>query len=523
MIKQQSSPLTISTPILTTTTPPLPLPLNNNPITPSSSIFRPQYLFFILIISTLFAIWRLLTSVLEIQDNSIYWKKSSSWIQHSTGSDDKSNHHQAENEFFKHLNKDIDIDNDKESNWTRNDILLPRTYHGPYSELDMSNPKKRYFLYSASGGFNNQRMELEYALMIGKFLNRTVYIPQVGKHTQMWWKYEALEPRHLFPMDRVIDFKPLLKITPCVPLDIPVHEFATVVEKKIGSEQVTTIFHQSNAGWTERNLEPFLSNKKKLLYFRGGNIYHQWWPWTRMLQVRRAVRFSPMLRNTALGLIMDKFSLDKPQSINLPRLEGSQIVKYNAVHVRLGDYADRTPSSSSYERRCVNQGFTPDVPLVVATEPNPPKGFFNSLCKPSGTFKCIFSKDFNRTLVKQYMDVFPPGQIRNDMLGLVEQLVCVGADRFVGTDFSTFSYSISFMRKNKGAAFPEIAKVKGLKLAREMNNKISTTDSSNSNNNNNNNKGMISADLSADISMEDDSDDDSDSSIVMDENNNNDK
>lgn len=31
---------------------------------------------------------------------------------------------------------------------------------------------KRYFMYSPSGGFNNQRKELEYALKIAKLLNR---------------------------------------------------------------------------------------------------------------------------------------------------------------------------------------------------------------------------------------------------------------------------------------------------------------------------------------------------------------
>ena len=41
------------------------------------------------------------------------------------------------------------------------------------------------------------------------------------------------------------------------------------------------------------------------------------------------------------------------------------------------------------------------------------------------------------------------------MLGIVEQLVCVLARKFVPTDFSTFSAFILFMRKNRAVSFPE--------------------------------------------------------------------
>ena len=61
---------------------------------------------------------------------------------------------------------------------------LPRTSQLTYNVLD---PSQKYFLYSPSGGFSNQRAEIENAMMIGKILNRTVIIPEIGKHAQMWW------------------------------------------------------------------------------------------------------------------------------------------------------------------------------------------------------------------------------------------------------------------------------------------------------------------------------------------------
>jgi len=59
----------------------------------------------------------------------------------------------------------------------------PRTALGPYNDYV---PGRKYFIYSPSGGWNNQRECLENAMEIGKLLNRTVYVPMAGKHTQFW-------------------------------------------------------------------------------------------------------------------------------------------------------------------------------------------------------------------------------------------------------------------------------------------------------------------------------------------------
>ena len=164
-----------------------------------------------------------------------------------------------------------------------------------------------------------------------------------------------------------------------------------------------------------------------------------------MRDLRHRVRYTPLLRDTALRLVKKRFGLPG---------------KFNAVHVRLGDYTPRTPAAATYEKRCRGAGLSPDLPLYVSTEPNPPKGFFNALCKPTGTYKCVFSKDLDKDTVNAFRSAFPPGQIRNDMLGIVEQLLCVAARGFVGTSFSTFSYAIAYMRKNRGSSFPELLKYK---------------------------------------------------------------
>ena len=49
------------------------------------------------------------------------------------------------------------------------ELKLVRTCGLEYNQVVSG---KRYFMYSPSGGFNNQRKELEYGLMIAKLLNR---------------------------------------------------------------------------------------------------------------------------------------------------------------------------------------------------------------------------------------------------------------------------------------------------------------------------------------------------------------
>jgi hypothetical protein len=123
---------------------------------------------------------------------------------------------------------------------------LPRTYPGEYGKL---NAKELYFMYSPSGGFSNQRVELENALMIGRMLNRTVLVPPIGKHTQMWWKYEALLPVHLYPADCVLDFARLLAIQKVVPFEEPIAQFLVRVEKQLGKEKINRVFSYGNLGW----------------------------------------------------------------------------------------------------------------------------------------------------------------------------------------------------------------------------------------------------------------------------------
>jgi hypothetical protein len=169
-------------------------------------------------------------------------------------------------------------------------------------------------------------------------------------------------------------------------------------------------------------------------------MYHDWrFNENVMAHVRDHVRLAPHIRSVAIALTRDAFPLGE----------------FNAVHVRLGDYTGRTPPAYTFYAKTLNRGFKLSVPLYVATEPNPDKKFFANLCGP-GKFTCVFSADLDKHITTEFKSHFPVGQIRGDMLGLLEILVCVAAKRFLGTEFSTFSAFISSSRRKRRMYFPEI-------------------------------------------------------------------
>lgn len=86
---------------------------------------------------------------------------------------------------------------------------------------------ERYFVYSPSGGFNNQRKELESAMRIAIVLNRTLLVPMIAKHTSGWSKYHDLKNESLLPADVLLDFELMKRYSPklkLVPMNIPVKQ-----------------------------------------------------------------------------------------------------------------------------------------------------------------------------------------------------------------------------------------------------------------------------------------------------------
>ncbi len=359
----------------------------------------------------------------------------------------------------------IKVDDEASSSATDAAYDAPRTWNHEYNKIDLTS--NRYFVYSSSGGFNNQRAILEYAIWISRYLNRTLIIPMAGKHTQMWYKHEELLPQHLFPMDRLLDIRVLERIylqstidnsdgsgqptasldanafsskSPYVVLNISVPLFIKDLERR--NIDMHTMFHYQTKQWTQKDLEQFKGIKSSILYFKGGEMYHRWgFPAKEMEFIQRHVVYSPAIR---------KLAIDLSRSFSGP---------FNAVHIRLGDYTGRTPSSVSFLNKMLQgYSFNTTYPLYIATEPTSSISYFKPILDKFP--RVVFSKNLPNEPIMKFKSIFPPGQIRNDMLGILEQLLCVAAKKFVPTDFSTFSAWINFMRKHKEDSFPESVKLR---------------------------------------------------------------
>ncbi|KAH9260116.1 hypothetical protein BASA81_001891 [Batrachochytrium salamandrivorans] len=304
---------------------------------------------------------------------------------------------------------DIRHDSSEEGNEEDPSLLAPRSHDGPYNHRVAG---ERYMIYSPGGGFSNQRREIEYAVVIAQILNRTLYVPMCGRHTNTWRNYAKLKgASDLFPMDRILDF-PFLSFPRrrLVPLNITVSE---LVYQKFNQTEVYRVPRFANL-YERKDVAALGRIDAPLLYFRGNGFYHPWFSEATLLPVQRRTRFTQYIRQLAMELTA--------QSV----LGG----EYYAVHVRMGDYSwkhegkDSSAIVAKLEQNCA--GTSPASPYLP------------------------------RELVTKFTAAFPAGRIRGDMLGILEQLVCVQATSFAGSYYSTFSKYISFTRHNLKSLFPEL-------------------------------------------------------------------
>jgi len=277
-------------------------------------------------------------------------------------------------------------------------------------------------LFSPNGGFNNQREELESAMHMAVLLNRTLYVPMAGKHSQLWHAYDVLRGDSLFPMDRVLDFGMMrtYRGLRLAPLNESVAAFAARFARARGAGSIRRL--SGFEAWHQPEVARLREDRHALLFFHGAGMFHRWFPVETMLAVKKHVRYAPYLRRLAVRIAREHFGGDE----------------YYAMHIRMGDYTARQFGSSlAFVRLARARNWrVRKFGVYVATEPRRDANYFKPLVD---AFNVTFSSDLSRKTLRPFLDVFPPGQLRQDMLGLFEQLVCAAATDFVGTSFSTFS------------------------------------------------------------------------------------
>ena len=117
--------------------------------------------------------------------------------------------------------------------------------------------------------------------------------------------------------------------------------------------------------------------------------------------------------------------------------------RYNAVHVRRNEFQFKEvwiPMKEVAEN--VQNLLSPDMPLFIATDVKEKSEFEE--------FKSVYR---NQVLFLSDFDTMLEG-INVNWFGMIDQVICTAAERFVGTDLSTFSANIVRMR---GFMEPDVA------------------------------------------------------------------
>lgn len=208
-----------------------------------------------------------------------------------------------------------------------------------------------------------------------------------------------------------------------------------------------------NNPWPPEEIKRRDGGEAVVLFLARGSIWQSFaFPSQEEEKAVRAARLSPEIRRLA-RLVSE--SLARPgrgkQRNNNKAASSLSEYPYNAIHIRFmdGDGTDlregllRPASSFVWRMRKYNDS----LPLYVATVPSK-RG--SPYFKPmANKFRLLFGEVLEKDpRVGAFLDAHVRARsMRDTVLGVVEQLVCARAERFVGTGFSTFSEYIRRMRR----------------------------------------------------------------------------
>jgi hypothetical protein len=134
--------------------------------------------------------------------------------------------------------------------------------------------------------------------------------------------------------------------------------------------------------------------------------------------------------------------------------------RFNALHIRLGDYSYKAGKDAAvFLKNARKFGFAKDVPLYVAAEEPRNHSYFKPLIEHFDTV--VFFEDLLKvkTLHMHLVDFVlrtPTSKVRESVGGMMEQLICAHADRFLGTKVSTWSMDVRRKRAHAKDAVPQL-------------------------------------------------------------------
>lgn len=345
----------------------------------------------------------------------------------------------------------------------------------------------KYLSYQPpGGGWNNQRIVFENAVVLAKLLNRTLIVHPLAPHGEIlrnnvgdYENYNLIPQDKLLPLSKVIDLKLLSKL-------IPVKEFTSshvqfqnsynnlrwarichnglvgtwvdVIPKKTDKENWRLLRRQMKKSLPSYEnipryrrvcktefktfetdgyrpvwgiMDELPHRTEDLMYFSEGSLRNQglfFFDKNTVLDIHewlmRFVHFAPEIRKRVEAVL---------EEIEHP---------FNAIHVRRTDLPSIFQMKQEYWLRRLKEKNSLKLTktLYIATDEGN-KTWFNPF-REAG-YNLLFADDFDDQLHLQNINsVFV-----QDMTGLCEQLICAHAHSFVGSGHSSFSMFIMRLRK----------------------------------------------------------------------------
>ena len=352
---------------------------------------------------------------------------------------------------------------------------------------------EKYLSYQPpGGGWNNQRIAFENAVIFAKLLNRTLIVHPLAPHGEIlrlkrrlglqggYEVYNRISSTKLVPLSQVIDLRHLSRLVPVKEVKSSHTRFREHVNGVLTRRNVC---HNGLVGvWVDRlpsaadtkawnllkNAAPHLrdippyrqscksdlnTNFKKvvslrpfwgildelsefeedLLYFEEGSLFFRRMLFTNKKRALEAhawtIKYIRLAPNIWRGV------LEALRTIGHP---------FNAVHVRRADHPSRMRVTVEYWTKQLEEMKALEITskLYVATDEINREWFkpFQEL-----GYNLIFADDLKEFLPSLFTADIDPDKAQ-DILGLHEQLICAHAHYFVGSFYSTFTMYIQRLR-----------------------------------------------------------------------------
>ena len=345
-----------------------------------------------------------------------------------------------------------------------------------------SSSQVRYLSYQPPGnGWNNQRIALEGATLLAALLKRTLIVHPLSSHRSGieiknsfapeekfgHVAYNQMQQLNLLPLSLFLDLHLLSQAVPVIEFNRTHSEFimdyshlrwhrvchsmgfgywvnrrpATENEKEFLESQT---FSQTPF-WRRKcpiEIEEAKHSKKAMVKFISDFVQDD----SDILYIEEGTLFGVQFRFMTIGETLAAQDLII-NHIKYKRTvyEKASIVKeklgsYNAIHVRRVAHIGSTISQKDWLVKMKGQDFLIDTPIYIATD-EPNLSWFSPIT--AAGFRLYFAKDFRELLNFTFLHE----SVRQDVLGIHEQVICELADKFIPTEHSTFSVFVRRLRK----------------------------------------------------------------------------